>query len=151
MQELNTLRLVPTEFYTSIQADNTTTFTLINKTITGCDFSTDATTTVTITFPSPHGMSEDDIVFLDTVTAPPGSGYTDADFEDKKFMATSIPTATTITITMGSAASGTTTNVGSARAQTLLYGWTRSRTWRVWLGNGSMVRNGFRSSHNYFR
>jgi len=90
----------------------------INKTITGCDFSTDATTTVTITFPSPHGMNEDDIVFLDTVTAPPGSGYTDADFEDKKFMATSVPTATTITITMGSAASGTTTNVGSARAQT---------------------------------
>ena len=90
----------------------------INNTIAGCDFSTDATTTVTITFPSPHGMSEDDIVFLDTVTAPPGSGYTDADFEDKKFMATSIPTATTITVTMASAASGTTTNVGSARAQT---------------------------------
>ena len=90
----------------------------INNTITGCDFSTDGTTTVTITFPTPHGMSEDDIVFLDTVTAPPGSGYSDADFEDKKFMATSIPTATTITITMGSAASGTTTNVGSCRAQT---------------------------------
>ena len=65
-----------------------------------------------------HGMSEDDIVLLDNVTAPPGSGYSDADFEDKKFMATSIPTATSITITMGSAASGTTTNVGSARAQT---------------------------------
>ena len=63
-------------------------------------------------------MAEDDIVFLDTVTAPPGSGYTDADFEDKKFMATSVPTATTITVTMGSAASGTTTNVGSCRAQT---------------------------------
>ena len=90
----------------------------INNTIAGCDFSTDATTTVTITFPTPHGMSEDDIVLLDTVTAPPGSGYTDADFEDKKFMATSIPSATTITITMGSAASGTTTNVGSCRAQT---------------------------------
>ena len=90
----------------------------INNTITGCDFSTNATTTVTITFPTPHGMSEDDIVLLDTVTAPPGSGYTDADFEDKKFMATSIPSATTITVTMGSAASGTTTNVGSARAQT---------------------------------
>jgi hypothetical protein len=63
-------------------------------------------------------MSEDDIVYLDTVTAPPGSGYTDADFEDKKFMAASIPSATTITITMDSAASGTTTNVGSCRAQT---------------------------------
>ena len=91
----------------------------INKTITGCDFSTtDTEATVTITFPSPHSMSEDDIVFLDTVTAPPGSGYSDADFEDKKFMATSVPTATTITITMDAAASGTTTNVGSCRAQT---------------------------------
>ena len=58
------------------------------------------------------------LFYLDNVTAPPGSGYTDADFEDKKFMATSIPSATTITVTMGSAASGTTTNVGSARAQT---------------------------------
>jgi len=91
----------------------------IDKTITGCDFSTTNTeTAVTITFPSVHGMSEDDIVLLDTVTAPPGSGFTDADFEDKKFMATSIPTATTITVTMGSAATGTTANVGSARAQT---------------------------------
>ena len=91
----------------------------INNTITGCDFSTtDTETAVTLTFPTPHGMSEDDIVLLDTVTAPPGSGYTDADFEDKKFMATSIPSATTITITMDDAATGTTTNVGSARAQT---------------------------------
>ena len=91
----------------------------INNTIPGCDFSTtDTEATVTITFPSPHGMSEDDIVYLDTVTAPPGSGYTDADFEDKKFMATSIPTATSITVTMDDAASGTTANVGSARALT---------------------------------
>ena len=91
----------------------------IENTIAGCDFSTTISEpTVTITFPTPHGMSEDDIVLLDTVTAPPGSGYTDADFEDKKFMATSIPSATTITITMGSNASASTTNVGSARAQT---------------------------------
>jgi len=73
----------------------------IDKTITGCDFST-----------------TDDIVLLDTVTAPPGSGYLDAAFEDKKFMATSIPTATSITVTMDDAATGTTANVGSARAQT---------------------------------
>ena len=50
----------------------------INNTITGCDFSTTSgQPTVTITFPTPHGMSEDDIVLLDTVTAPPGSGYND--------------------------------------------------------------------------
>ena len=91
----------------------------INNTITGCDFSTTSgQPTVTVTFPTPHGMSEDDIVLLDTVTAPPGSGYLDAAFEDKKFMATSIPTATSITITMDTNATGTTTNVGSCRAQT---------------------------------
>ena len=91
----------------------------IQNTITGCNFSTiSGQPTVTITFPTPHGMNEDDIVLLDTVTAPPGSGYSDAAFEDKKFMATSVPTATTITVTMASNASGTTNNVGSARAQT---------------------------------
>ena len=90
----------------------------INNTITGCDFSTTLNdTAVTITFPSPHGMSEDDIVLLDTVTMS-SAGFSAADFEDKKFMATSIPTSTTITVTMGSQASATTTNVGSARAQT---------------------------------
>ena len=91
----------------------------IKNTITSCTFSTTSgQPTVTINFPSPHGMSEDDIVLLDTVTAPPGSGYTDAAFEDVKFMATSVPTATTITITMGSNASGTTSAVGNCRAQT---------------------------------
>ena len=91
----------------------------IKNTITSCTFSTTSgQPTVTINFPSPHGMSEDDIVLLDTVTAPPGSGYTDAAFEDVKFMATSVPTATTITITLGSNASGTTSAVGSCRAQT---------------------------------
>ena len=73
----------------------------INKTITGCDFSTTmGEPTVTITFPSPHGMSEDDIVFLDTVTTLTGSSFAVSKFEDKKFMATSVPTATTITVTM---------------------------------------------------
>ena len=90
----------------------------INNTITGCDFSTTINdTAVTITFPSPHGMAEDDIVLLDTVTMT-SAGFSAADFEDKKIMATSIPTSTTITVTMGSQANATTSNVGSARAQT---------------------------------
>ena len=64
-------------------------------------------------------MSEDDIVYLDTVTTLTGSSFATSDFEDKKFMATSVPTATTITVTMDTAeTTGTTTNVGSARAQT---------------------------------
>ena len=92
----------------------------IDKTITGCDFSTvSGLPTVTITFPTPHGMSEDDIVYLDTVTALTGSSFAVSKFEDKKFMATSIPTATSITVTMdANETTGTTNNVGSARAQT---------------------------------
>ena len=92
----------------------------INNTITGCDFSTTmGQPTVTITFPTPHGMSEDDIVYLDTVTTLTGSSFAVSKFEDKKFMATSIPSATTITITMdNNETTGSTSNVGSARAQT---------------------------------
>jgi len=92
----------------------------INNTITGCDFSTTmGEPTVTITFPTPHGMSEDDIVYLDTVTALTGSSFAVSKFEDKKFMATSIPSAITITVTMdANETTGSTSNVGSARAQT---------------------------------
>jgi len=92
----------------------------IKNTIAGCDFSTTmGQPTVTITFPTPHGMSEDDIVLLDTVTTLTGSSFAVSKFEDKKFMATSIPSATTITITMTTnETSGSTSNVGSARAQT---------------------------------
>ena len=92
----------------------------INKTITGCDFSTTmGEPTVTITFPSPHGMNEDDIVYLDTVTTLTGSSFAVSKFEDIKFMATSVPTATTITVTMeANETTGSTSNVGSARAQT---------------------------------
>ena len=92
----------------------------IKNTITGCDFSTTmGQPTVTITFPSPHGMAEDDIVFLDTVTTLTGSSFAVSKFEDKKFMATSVPTATTITVTMeANETTGSTSNVGSARAQT---------------------------------
>ena len=92
----------------------------INNTISGCDFSTTmGEPTVTITFPTPHGMSEDDIVYLDTVTTLTGSSFAVSKFEDKKFMATSIPTATSITVTMdANETTGSTTNVGSCRAQT---------------------------------
>jgi hypothetical protein len=75
----------------------------IRTTIAGCDFtSTSSSTTVTITFPSPHGLADDDIVLMDGVSGVTavGSTYTDASFEDIKFMVTSAPTATTIEVTM---------------------------------------------------
>ena len=92
----------------------------LRTTIAGCDFtSTTSDTAVTVTFPSPHGLVDDDIVKFDGVSGVTavGSTYTDASFEDILFMVTSAPTATTITITMASAESGTQlSNSGSASA-----------------------------------
>jgi len=92
----------------------------LRTTITGCDFtSTTSDTAVTVTFPSPHGLVDDDIVKFDAVSGVTaiGSTYTDASFEDIKFMVTSAPTSTTITITMAAAESGTQlSNSGSASA-----------------------------------
>jgi hypothetical protein len=90
----------------------------IRTTIAGCDFtSTSSSTTVTITFPSPHGLIDDDIVLMDGVSGVTavGSTYTDVSFEDIKFMVTSAPTATTIEVTMAATESGTPlSNSGSA-------------------------------------
>jgi len=90
----------------------------IRASIAACDFtSTSSETTVTITFPSPHGLSDNDIVLMDGVSGVTavGSTYTDASFEDIKFMVTSAPTSTTIEVTMASAESGTPlSNSGSA-------------------------------------
>ena len=61
----------------------------IRATITGCDFtSTSSEATVTITFPTPHGLADDDIVLMDGVSGVTaiGSTYNDASFEDIKFM-----------------------------------------------------------------
>ena len=90
----------------------------IRTTITGCDFtSTSSSTTVTITFPSPHGLADDDIILMDAVSGVTaiGSTYTDASFEDIKFMVTAAPTATTIEVTMATAEALTPlSNSGSA-------------------------------------
>ena len=59
--------------------------------------------TVTITFPTNHSFQAGDIIlFGDTVTfsSITGSNFGAADFCNKKFMVTSVPSSTTITITM---------------------------------------------------
>ena len=87
-------------------------------------FSTDgtspgpATATVTITFAASHGMSAGDIIYLDNFTTITGSNYVAADFDDKKFMVTSAPTAKTITITMPTVETGAgATTSGGIRVQ----------------------------------
>jgi hypothetical protein len=81
-------------------------------------FTTNGSTSVTITFSTDHGINAKDIILLDNFTTITGSDYTAADFDDKKFMVTSIPSSTTLTITMPTAETGAgATTSGGIRVQ----------------------------------
>ena len=94
-------------FYDIHPIKTTTTLTNAFTTVNG-------STSVTITFSTSHGIQEKDIVLLDTFSTITNSNFGASDFNDKKFMVTSVPTDTTITITMPSAetGSGATTSGG---------------------------------------
>tara|TARA_B000000441_G_C21751903_1_gene363654 strand:- start:644 stop:2866 length:2223 start_codon:yes stop_codon:yes gene_type:complete len=72
---------------------------------------------VTITFPGSHNFQAGDIILFgdaSTFSAITNSNFGASDFADKKFMVTSVPSSTTITITMPSVetGSGATTSGG---------------------------------------
>ena len=80
----------------------------IRLTLTNATFtSTSSSKTVTITTAVDHELVDDDIVLFNTVTGLSGSTFTNATFEDVKFMVTSVPTQRTFTITLATAESGT--------------------------------------------
>ena len=97
----------------------------IRTTLTGAKFSSSSSsTTVTVTCTGSHGLGEDDIVMFDSVTGvPAGSTYSDATFEDKKFMVTAVPTTDTFDITMDTQESGTplTTSDGNSTSVLCYY------------------------------
>ena len=83
-------------------------------TLTSAFTTTNGSPTVTITFPTAHGINPQDIILLDNFTAITNSNFSASDFDDKKFMVTTVPTTETITITMPSneTGSGGTTSGG---------------------------------------
>ena len=83
-------------------------------TLTSAFTTTNGSPTVTITFSGSHGIGEKDIVLLDNFSSITNSNYSASDFDDNKFMVTSVPSSTTITITMSSneGGSGATTSGG---------------------------------------
>ena len=85
--------------------------------ITSAFSTTNDKPTVTISFGSSHTFQAGDIILfgdVSTFSAITNSNFVAADFADKKFMVTSVPNATTITITMPSneSGSGATTSGG---------------------------------------
>jgi len=83
-------------------------------TLTNAFTTTNGSPTVTITFSTGHGINPQDIILLDNFSTASGSNFSASDFDDKKFMVTSVPTTETITITMPSneTGSGATTSGG---------------------------------------
>ena len=87
-------------------------------TLTSAFSTTNGSAVVTITFASAHNIQEDDIILLDNFTTITGSNFGASDFDDKKFMVTSVPSTTTLTITMPSNESGSgATTSGGIRVQ----------------------------------
>ena len=87
-------------------------------TLTSAFTTTNGSATVTITFSSPHNISAQDIVLLDNFSSITNSNYSASDFDDKKFMVTTVPSSTTITITMPANESGSgATTSGGIRVQ----------------------------------
>ena len=72
----------------------------VQITFTSSTLATNSTSTklCTITTTSPHDLIEGDMVVLDSVTLPGGTGLSASDFEDKLFQVLSVPTPTTFEI-----------------------------------------------------
>ena len=87
-------------------------------TLTSAFTTTNGSAVVTITFSGAHGIAENDIILLDNFSSITNSNFSESDFKDKKFMVTTVPTGTTITITMPSNESGSgATTSGGIRVQ----------------------------------
>jgi len=73
----------------------------------------DTSAVCTITTGTAHGLIAGDIVLLENVTLPGGTGYSDSDFEDKLFQVTGVSSTTVFTITQSTAATATVSTGGS--------------------------------------
>ncbi len=88
------------------------------NTLSNAFSTTNGSAIVTITFSGDHNISESDIILLDNFSSITNSDFGSSDFDNKKFMVTSVPTSTTLTITMPSNESGSgATTSGGIRVQ----------------------------------
>ena len=77
------------------------------STLTNAFTTINGSATVTINFSGDHGIQAGDIVLLDNFTTITDSNFSASDFDDIRFMATTVPSSNKITITMPSAETGT--------------------------------------------
>jgi len=75
-------------------------------TLTNAFSTTNGSAIVTINFSTDHGIEAGDVILLDNFTAITNSDYAAANFDDIRFMVTTVPSSNTLTITMPSNESG---------------------------------------------
>jgi len=75
-------------------------------TLTNAFSTTNGSAIVTINFSGDHGIEAGDIILLDNFTAITDSNFAAANFDDIRFMVTTVPSSNTLTITMPSNESG---------------------------------------------
>jgi hypothetical protein len=85
----------------------------LKATLSSCTIATTSGSAVCSITKASHNLSAGDIVLLDNVTLPVGTGYSDSDFEDKLFQVTSITSSSVFTITQSSNATATVSTGGS--------------------------------------
>jgi hypothetical protein len=85
----------------------------LKTTLASCTIATTNNSAICSITKSNHGLSTGDIVLLDNVTLPSGTGYVNSDFEDKLFQVTSITSTSVFTITQSSKATATISTGGS--------------------------------------
>ena len=100
---------------TPFRTDNTGTI----VTFTSSTLATNSTTTkqCTITTTTNHGLIAGDMIVLDAVSLPSGTGLSNADFEDKLFQVLTVPTPTTFTINSLNQATAVVATGGSMTVQ----------------------------------
>ena len=105
----------------------------LKTTLGSCTLATTSGSAVCSITKTSHNLVAGDVVLLDNVTLPSGTGYSDSDFEDKLFQVTSVTSSSVFTITQSSNASATVSTGGSMdvkpyetvgpAAQSYGYGW----------------------------
>jgi len=85
----------------------------LKTTLASCTIATTNNSAVCSITKSNHGLSTGDIILLDNVTLPGGTGYQNSDFEDKLFQVTSVTSTSVFTVTQSSNATATVSTGGS--------------------------------------
>ena len=85
----------------------------LKTTLTSCTIATVNNSPICSITKASHGLTAGDIILLDSVSLPSGTGYANSDFEDKLFQVTSITSTSVFTITQSTNATATISASGS--------------------------------------